>query len=97
MSSTTTIYQEQIIESSIVGKQILLTEIVSFYSNDLSDNMLQYALGRMWHLESECGALFELAGEDIIDKFLPRLQQLNKNINKDSFDRDSFYKVEISY
>ena len=97
MSGTTRIYQKQIINSEIMTRQVLLTEITSFYNNDLSEDLFQYAVNRMWHLESECGAIFEIEGIDLNNKFLQRLKEVDKNINEKSFNDDDFYTVEISY
>lgn len=95
MSGTTTIYKQDIEFKN--PKTITLTEIISFDNNRLSEELIDFARNRMWCLEGECGAIFEIIGYDIIDKFIDKLKEYDNSISEKSFDEEEIYRVDISY
>lgn len=74
---------------------ITLKEITTVCDNKLIED-LEGRSYEFWHLEGECGAIFELTGE-VINEFLPRLQQFDKTLDENTFYKEDFYRLELSY
>ena len=49
-----------------------------------------------WYLSSECGAEFELKGEEL-KKFLPQIQKENKEVAEKDFIDEDFYRLSLCY
>lgn len=89
MSTVLRIYQQDVRE--IEGMQeITLSEIESIYDID-EINDLQEEGNMGWHLESECGAEFELAGEQINNILEQHRSDLPTYID------DEIYRCSLSF
>lgn len=86
---------EQNLDFSSDKMVITLKEITTVYDNKLIED-LESRSYEFWHLEGECGAIFELTGE-VINEFLPRLQQFDKTLDENTFYKEDFYRLELSY
>ena len=89
MSTVLRIYQQNF--KDIEGiREITLTEIESIYDID-EINDLQREGNKWWHVESECGAEFELAGEQINNILGQRRG------DSPSYIKDEIYRCSLSF
>ena len=75
----------------ITKQTITLVLTGSTYNSDTIEELQNVATRNYWHVESECGAEFELLGSDL-NKYLDKITLFDKN-----FVDTDFYRCSISY
>lgn len=70
---------------------ITLTLMGNTYDPSVIEELQNTATQNYWHVESECGAEFELLGSDL-NKYLDKITRFDEN-----FVDTEFYRCSISY
>ena len=86
----------RISEIKYTDDEIILKRITTIYNWEVIEKLLD--LGRRnWCLEGDCGAEFELLGEEL-NQFKTMLEfEDNSLINKNVFEDEEWYRCSLSY
>lgn len=96
MGTTLKIYEEQITyfgENSRTRKQF--DEIACVWGGELIEK-IQEKGQKNWYISSECGAEFELLGDDVLE-FAEEIKKYDKDFNDNAIDINEWYRCEVSY
>lgn len=94
MTADLTIYEMDYATKN--GKQqIIYTRIATVQNRELIEQIENVGM-QSWYLNSECGAEFELKGEEL-KKFLPQIQKENKEVTEKDFMDEDFYRLSLCY
>lgn len=96
MGTTLRIYEQNVTffgENS--RKRLQFDEIACIWSSELIEK-IQEKGEENWHISSECGAEFELLGDEVLE-FAEEIKKYDKDFNDKTIDIDEWYRCEVSY
>ena len=96
MSSDLRIYEQSVTffgENS--RRRLQYDEIACVWSSELIEKIQEKGRNN-WYVSSECGAEFELLGDDVLE-FAEEIKKYDKNFNDKIIDINEWYRCELSY
>ena len=96
MSSDLRIYEQSVTyfgENARTRKQF--DEIACVWSSELIEK-IQEKGRKNWYVSSECGAEFELLGDELLE-FAEEIKKYDKNFNDNAININEWYRCELSY
>lgn len=72
-----------------------LDEICTVWGSELIEEIMEKGQ-KNWYISSECGAEFELLGDEILE-FTDEIKKYDKDFNPKSIDINEWYRCEVSY
>ena len=96
MGTTLRIYEQNVTffgENARMRKQ--LDEVACIWSSELIEK-IQEKGEKNWHISSECGAEFELLGDEVLE-FAEEIKKYDKDFNDKTIDIDEWYRCEVCY
>ena len=96
MSIDLKIYEQSISyvgENSRMRKQF--EEIACVWNSELIEK-IQEKGQKNWYVSSECGAEFELLGDEVLE-FADQIKKYDKDFKDNAIDINEWYRCEVSY